>query len=548
MEIAVLMRVKYLFPAVSFLLFASFASAAESPYHLENPIAATWHSRVNNGPITTAAWVWAELRDANNTAVSDTVVESFTATPPAGNCQYVPRDTYVNQTDTLAYNSSDDSTRRYAYGTSELHCDLGDSPHQSGNYVVNATFKDGSNATTSYSAPISGVTATELPPVDNLHYTIDSENNTIAINWDKYTNQIADDLEIRVSAFHGKYLRKQVRIRNLPIDSTGFTLSQDMVAFLDLIFAERAEIQIRIYDKETETRSGQTIGFTQTYAQLLKVDPFVSTSYKTNRGTFGDSSTTKDEAFAEIEGMRTISGMPVMYDIIKSLSVESGGTTICTSNENGEIGTWQSYQLRLQDTDRDGFINADEFNASTTDYYRKINTYCTFASPHAAADYTFNLTLNDGSVITKTISAQSGAEKSELPPVENLDANWDSTTREMAIAWTLPVAYNENDKLEIRVYSYRYGVRAPAELRITNLPSSLTNFYLSRAMTSVFDTPFTNEIQVQVRVYRWGSDQNTMSLANATRNYPFISSLDINGDAKVGIAEVINTLKVLSGQ
>ncbi len=542
-----LIKFNYLLTGIILLSLSSLAFAEESLYRLEEPGVATWHNRVNNGQITTTANVWAQLGYANGAAVSDTEVESFSAIPPTGNCQYVSN-SHVYQTETLAYDSLDASTSRYVYGPSELDCELSETPHQSGNYTLNAIFKDGSIITIPYSVPSTGITATELPPVDNLQYTINSENGTITIGWEQYTRQIAYDLEIRVSAYHGKYSRKQVRIKNLPIDSTSFTLSSDMVAFLDLIFADRAEIQIRISDNDTNTRSSHTVDLEQTYAQLLKIDPFISTSYKTNHGILGDSFTTSDKAFAEIEGLRTISGKPVVYDIIQSLSVQTGDAVICTSNESGEVGTWQSYQLRLQDSDRDGFINADEFNASTTNYYRNINTYCTFTSPHAAGDYTFNLTLHDGSVITKTISTEAGVEKSELSPVENLEAIWDSTTREMAISWSLPVTYNPNDEIQIRIYTYRYGVRAPAELRITKLPSNLTNFYLTKAITSVFDTPFTNEVQVQVRVYRWGNDPNSFSIAKTTRNYPFISSMDVNGDAKVGIAEIINTLKVLSGQ
>lgn len=245
----------------------------------------------------------------------------------------------------------------------------------------------------------------------------------------------------------------------------------------------------------------------------------------------------------------------INYNFELSVTTPSG-----TCNDDNAYAD-MAWRLRVNDNNGNGIIDDDEQRSPAV--LNWFGNSCNFGStPHAAGTYTFNATLPDSTVLTKTMTGVSaGLTTSQIPPVTGLTANWNSPADdELTLSWTLPgTAYPDGSDIEIRVYTYKNGTPTNNQIRVSTLPIDATHYTFPPEYTIIFFNRNVDQILVQVRTRKWDGTSMTMSrnLQAYTVDYttdtltpaPAISMtlLDINGDGKTGLEEAIHSLKTISG-
>lgn len=218
------------------------------------------------------------------------------------------------------------------------------------------------------------------------------------------------------------------------------------------------------------------------------------------------------------------------------------------------------WRYLVKDSNRNGIIeDSEDRDPSSTTYVGKV---CNLgAAPHAGGNYTYQITLPDSSVLTKTLTGISaGLTTSELPPVSGVTANWNyPSDNELTVSWTLPgITYPVDSFIEIRLYMYRNGSYINNQIRMVNFPNDLTQFTFDSGVTTLFDNGTTDQILIDVRVRALGQRYGTTT--RTRQSYSFdreadtltpapihMTLFDVNGDKKTGLEEAIHSLKAVSG-
>jgi hypothetical protein len=271
--------------------------------------------------------------------------------------------------------------------------------------------------------------------------------------------------------------------------------------------------------------------------------------------TYDDASmNTNTESLAYASVNRFSDGRKNLRETINSNLVVVNPSGTCTQNSY-ELGN--QWRLQLTDTNDNGIIDDSEWAGPQGTVM--ADKFCELSNtPHHGGDYSFTLTLSDNTtILTQSITAvPAGLSVTELPPVTHLAASWNNTDKEMDIAWSLPdTTYPDDAYLQIRVFFYNNGHSLQNQIRIQNLPTTLTNFTLDSKTTAYFDTELVNQIVLDVRVIT----DNSNTVMRTRKTYSFNSEtgllvaapitmklLDVDGDNRTGLAEAIYSLQAVS--
>lgn len=280
---------------------------------------------------------------------------------------------------------------------------------------------------------------------------------------------------------------------------------------------------------------------------------FVSTYHTYNN--FDMSYTTRSEAETTVNHFSN-ADMNSRQTLESDLAVVTPSGT-CTDDFHYIDYIWR---LRASDDNNNGIIDdSEERDPAASTYIGKV---CNLGpAPHAGGNYTYQITLPDSSVLTKTQTGISaGLTTGQLPPVSGVTANWNNPfDNELTVSWTLPgTTYPVDSHIEIRLYMYKNGSYINNQVRISNLPNDLTTYTFDSEVTTVFDNGGVDQIRVDVRVRALG--QNYGTTTRTRQSYSFdratdtltpapihMTLLDVNGDKKTGLEEAIHSLKAVSG-
>ncbi len=227
---------------------------------------------------------------------------------------------------------------------------------------------------------------------------------------------------------------------------------------------------------------------------------------------------------------------------------------VCTNDSYAAEIFWR---IQLLDNNHNGIIEDGERSDPHAPSY--VERHCTFGdTPHAAGDYTFNVTLPNASVVTKTLTDRpAGLTPSQLPPVTGLTVSWNDEDKEMDLSWSLPsTAYPPETYIGMRVLFYKNGHYLNNQIRVRGLPATLSSFTLGSDVAAFLDTGNVDQLLIRVALY-----ENTYNTVTRTiQTYSFNSAtgaltkapitmklLDVNGNGQTGLEEVIYSLQAVSG-
>lgn len=259
-------------------------------------------------------------------------------------------------------------------------------------------------------------------------------------------------------------------------------------------------------------------------------------------------------AYAETEFLRQPDNQPAAEDAITSFSVIPPSGT-CT---DVLIEKYQYSQVRFKDSNNDGRI--DPFSEPPYRYMSHgTDASCKVASGlPPSGQYQFQATLANGQTLTRSVTITVPYSQSQAPPVQNLAANWDSVGNELKLTWDIPSppgTYPAGTYIDIRIYSYTNGHYRSAQVRITNLPTTLTSFTLTPVMTEPFNLKTVDQLRIEVRHYVPG---NVKAIARGTFDFDgqisgilqealiTMTRLDVDGNGLTGLPEAIYSLQAVS--
>ena len=250
-------------------------------------------------------------------------------------------------------------------------------------------------------------------------------------------------------------------------------------------------------------------------------------------------------------GAYRFDGSPVVPDEITGYDVTSPSGS-CQNNPFGFI-TW----LRHVFTDRnaDGLTNLDnERGAPSALVFSDVS--CNLDQSHPAGDYHASMTFQNGQTASRSNSPPEALPLNTLEPVSGVSAVWDDASNELELSWVIPTPYPAESTYQIRVEPYNNGQYKNVQIRIRNLPATITSFTLDSGMTAAFNNPNNDQLRVEIRVegpnntqartrqgYDFDSETGALSEAKISER-PY----DINGDGQTGLAESINILQIITTQ
>ena len=160
-------------------------------------------------------------------------------------------------------------------------------------------------------------------------------------------------------------------------------------------------------------------------------------------------------------------------------------------------------EIRADDNNRNGIIEIDRGELESRFHIYPDHEIISAVTPHAAGTYSLQVTLEDGKVLTKTVTVAAGLTASEWPPVTDLQADMDPQTGKLHVSWTLPACtFPEDASIRIRIDAYqRDGSKRYIRSRIRKLPVTMTDFTLTHHLTDIFNHSNVAYFTVQVRVY-----------------------------------------------
>ena len=150
--------------------------------------------------------------------------------------------------------------------------------------------------------------------------------------------------------------------------------------------------------------------------------------------------------------------------------------------------------IQLQDIDNNGAIemnpnefsnyvwNVGEYNIEITNSSQASGIFIN-GSGHSAGDYTGEITFTNGEKFTINKSVDEPGAPGDWPPVENLSAQMDRSTAEMAVKWTKKSHTYPGDPIyDIRINLYKDGISKNFMFRVKNWHIDSTEFVFPKRM------------------------------------------------------------------
>jgi len=192
---------------------------------------------------------------------------------------------------------------------------------------------------------------------------------------------------------------------------------------------------------------------------------------------------------------------PPYRDIVQSATITFPDSTEIEATPEFRFGCRS--EIRADDNNRNGIIEIDRGELESRFHIYPDHEIISAVTPHAAGTYSLQVTLEDGKVLTKTVTVAAGLTASEWPPVTDLQADMDPQTGKLHVSWTLPACtFPEDASIRIRIDAYqRDGSKRYIRSRIRKLPVTMTDFTLTNHLTDLFNSGDVAYFTVQVRVY-----------------------------------------------
>lgn len=278
------------------------------------------------------------------------------------------------------------------------------------------------------------------------------------------------------------------------------------------------------------------------------------TAITTTNKYYNTSGTTSTYSAAYFMLNRFSNGESVFRANMESSMTITTPSGTCTDDSYEVDFIWR---LNEHDDNNNGLIDENEMRDPQASSY--VNRKCKLGdSEHEAGDYTFNLTLPDGSTtITKTLTGvPAGYTPGLFPPVTNLQAFWNNTDKKLDLSWDLGTTYPPDSQIQIRIYLYKNGQYVNNQIRINSVLNTRTTFTFDSDQTVFFDNGNVDQLEVQVRVREdkyWHTNTITYQSYSFDHQAGTITAapiamtlLDVDGDKKTGLAEAIYSLKAVS--
>ncbi len=201
----------------------------------------------------------------------ETIKSDFLITAPSGT--YTENEYEVDNTWRLKLNDDnhngiiEDSERADPYAQSELYkwCNLGDTPHDAGDYIINATLSDGTTLLSrTVNVEQAGRTLAELPPVTDLAASWDDTDNELDVSWVLPATPYPAETFLQIRLFlynNGHYLNNPIRVQDLPVTLTQFTIDSDTTVNFDTGLVDQIVVDVRVYVEHTITETKQAYSF-----------------------------------------------------------------------------------------------------------------------------------------------------------------------------------------------------------------------------------------------------------------------------------------------